>query len=160
MGGVLFFYKKMLFSTTMIGVGIFTLGGEFYENENTPQLWDRGFCRNSSLQAVCDTPMYYGLCVLIKDIGRRLPLQLQCSNPGQQGYVSQSVRGNYKTRFWGGQHLTAVKGKVGNCEVDPTSYLFYEIISVVSTVLLYHMYGGWFADGWLDQGCWYLWSSA
>ena len=28
---------------------------------------------------------YYGLCVLIKDIGRRLPLQLQCSYQGQQG---------------------------------------------------------------------------
>ena len=42
---------------------------------------------------------HYGLCVLIKDIGRRLPLQLQCSYQGQQGDVSQSVRGNYKTRF-------------------------------------------------------------
>ena len=37
---------------------------------------------------------YYELCVLIKDIGRRLPLQLQCSYQGQQGYVSQSVREN------------------------------------------------------------------
>ena len=36
---------------------------------------------------------------LIKDIGRRLPLQLQCSYQGQQGGVSRSVRGNYKTRF-------------------------------------------------------------
>ena len=36
---------------------------------------------------------YYGLCVLIKDIGRRLPLQLQCSYQGQQGDVRQSVRG-------------------------------------------------------------------
>ena len=41
----------------------------------------------------------YGLCVLIKDIGRQLPLQLQCSYQGPQGDVSQSVRGNYKTRF-------------------------------------------------------------
>ena len=40
---------------------------------------------------------YYGLCVLINDIGRRLPLQLQCSYQGQQGDVRQSVRGNYKT---------------------------------------------------------------
>ena len=39
------------------------------------------------------------LCVLIKDIGRRLHLELQCSCQGQQGDVSQSVRGNYKTRF-------------------------------------------------------------
>ena len=30
-------------------------------------------------------------CVFIKDIGRRLPLQLQCSYQGQQGDVSQSV---------------------------------------------------------------------
>ena len=42
---------------------------------------------------------YYGLCVLIKDIGRRLPLQLQCSYQSQQREVRQSVRGNYKTRF-------------------------------------------------------------
>ena len=41
----------------------------------------------------------YWVCVLIKDIGRRLPLQLQCSYQDQQGDVSQSVRGNYKTRF-------------------------------------------------------------
>ena len=39
------------------------------------------------------------LCVIIKDIGRRLPLQLQCSYQGQQGDVRQPVRGNYKTRF-------------------------------------------------------------
>ena len=39
---------------------------------------------------------YYGLCVLIEDIGRRLPLQLQCSYQGQQSDVGQSVRGNYK----------------------------------------------------------------
>ena len=64
------------------------------------------FCRNSSLQAVCDTPIARitgWLCVLIKDIGRRLPLQLQCSYQGQQGDdVRQSVRENYKTHFWGG----------------------------------------------------------
>ena len=49
---------------------------------------------------------------------------------------------------------------VGNFELDLTSYLFYKFITVVSTILLYHMYGGWGADGWLGQGCWYLWSSA
>ena len=39
----------------------------------------------------------YGVCVLNKDIGRRLPLQLQCSlYQGQQGDVNQSVRGNNK----------------------------------------------------------------
>ena len=43
---------------------------------------------------------HYELCVLIKDIGRRLPLQLQCSYQGQQDDFSQSVRGNYKTRFY------------------------------------------------------------
>ena len=43
---------------------------------------------------------YYGLCVLVEDIGRRLPLQLQCSYQGQQCDVSQSVRGNYKTRSY------------------------------------------------------------
>ena len=45
------------------------------------------------------------------------------------------------------------------------SYLFYKFISVVSTLLLYHVCGGWFTDGWftdgwLGQGCWYLWLSA
>ena len=72
------------------------------KNENTLQLWDRRFCRNSSISASCvrySDRAYYGLCVLIKDIGRRLPLQLQCSYQGQQGDVSQSVRGNYKTSF-------------------------------------------------------------
>ena len=44
---------------------------------------------------------YYWLCVLKKDTGRRLPLELQqCSYQGEQGGdVSQSVRGNYETRF-------------------------------------------------------------
>ena len=51
------------------------------------------------------------LCVLVKDIVRRLPLQLQqCSlYQDQQGDVIQSVRGNYKTRSWGEQNLTAVE---------------------------------------------------
>ena len=35
----------------------------------------------------------------MKDIGERLPLQLQCSYQSQQGDARQSVRGNYKTRF-------------------------------------------------------------
>ena len=47
----------------------------------------------------------YGLGVLIKDIGRRLPLQLQCSYQGQQGDVGRSVRGNYKTRFCEGKKI-------------------------------------------------------
>ena len=34
-----------------------------------------------------------------RDIGRRLPLQLQLVHQGQQGDASQSVRGNYETRF-------------------------------------------------------------
>ena len=37
-------------------------------------------------------------------------MELQRSYQGQQGDVSQSAGGNLKTRFWGGQHLTAVKG--------------------------------------------------
>ena len=54
---------------------------------------------------------YYWVCVLMKGIGRRLPLQLQRSlYHGQQGDVSQSVRGNYKTRFRSGQNLTAAEG--------------------------------------------------
>ena len=61
------------------------------------------------------------MCVLIKDIGRRLPLQLQCSYQGQQDDSSQSVRGNYKTRFLGGQNLTAVKGNVSFYQVNLVS---------------------------------------
>ena len=64
---------------------------------------------------------YYGLCVLLNDLGRRLPLQLLCSYQGQQGDVSQSVRGNYKTRFWGGQNLTAVEGNASVYQVNPVS---------------------------------------
>ena len=61
------------------------------------------------------------MCVLNKDIGRRLPLQLQCSYQGQQGDFSQSVRGNYKTRVRGGQDLTAVEGNVSFYQVNPVS---------------------------------------
>ena len=35
----------------------------------------------------------------MKDIGRRLPLELQRSYQGQQGDASLSVRGNNKTYF-------------------------------------------------------------
>ena len=81
--------------------------------------------RNSSLQAVCDTPIARITgCVssFIKDIGRRLPLQLQCSYRGQQGNVSQSVRGNYNnTRFFEGQVLTAVEGNISVYQVNPVS---------------------------------------
>ena len=31
---------------------------------------------------------------------------------------------------------------MGNFELGKTSYLFYKFITVVSTILLYHMYGG------------------
>ena len=62
------------------------------------------------------------MCVLIKNIGRRLPLDLQCSlYEGQQGDVSQSVRGNCKTRFLGGQNLTAVEENASVYQVYPVS---------------------------------------
>ena len=64
---------------------------------------------------------YYGLFFLIKEIGRRLPLQLQCSYQGQQGVVRQPVRGSYKTRFWGGQNLTAVEGNASFFQVNTVS---------------------------------------
>ena len=55
-------------------------------------------------------------------MGRRLPLELQCSlYQGQQGDVCQSVRGNYKTRFFGGQNLTAVEGNASVYQVNPVS---------------------------------------
>ena len=65
--------------------------------------------------------VYYGFCVLIKDISRRLPWQLQCRYQGQQGDGSHSVRGNYKTRFWGGQNLTAVEGNTSVYQVNSVS---------------------------------------
>ena len=48
----------------------------FYKNKNTLQLWDRRFCRNSSLLCkLCVTNRAcYWVCILTKDIGRRLPL--------------------------------------------------------------------------------------
>ena len=61
------------------------------------------------------------MCVLIKDIGRRFPLELQCSYQGQQGDVSQSVRGNCNTRL-GGQNLTtAVEGNASAYQVYSVS---------------------------------------
>ena len=47
----------------------------------------------------------------MKDIGRRLPLQLQCSYQGQQGDFSQSVRGNYITRLLRGTKSDSCGGK-------------------------------------------------
>ena len=35
----------------------------YYKNKNTLQLWDGRFCRNSSLQAVCDTLIALTGCV-------------------------------------------------------------------------------------------------
>ena len=64
---------------------------------------------------------YCELCVVIRDIGRRLPLQLQCSYQGEQGVFNQSVRANYKPRFWGRQNLTAVEGNVSFYQVNPVS---------------------------------------
>ena len=59
------------------------------------------FVETHLCKAVCDTAIarITGCGVVVKDIGRRLPLQLQCSYQGQQGDVRQSVRGTYKTRF-------------------------------------------------------------
>ena len=78
--------------------------------------------------------MYYGLRVLIKDIGRRLPLQLQCSYQDQQGDARKSVRGNCKARFWGGQNLTAVEGNASVYQVNPVGRITGEgRVEVLST---------------------------
>ena len=72
-----------------------------YKNRYTPAV--RSKILSKLILASCvrySDRAYYPLCALVKDIGRRLPLQLQCSYQGQQGDdASQSVRGNYKTRF-------------------------------------------------------------
>ena len=59
----------------------------------------------------------------MKDIGRRLPLELQCCSlyQGQQGDVDLSVRGNYKTSFCGGQNMTAVEGNASVYQVYAVS---------------------------------------
>ena len=53
--------------------------------------------RSVCAQAVCDTPIArVAGCVLVKDLGRQFPLELQCSlYQGQQGDATQSVRGSY-----------------------------------------------------------------
>ena len=80
---------------------------EYKKWKYTPGVRSKIWSRNSYLQAVCDTPIArITSCVLINYIGRRLPLQLQCSYQGQQDDFSQSVRGKYKTRFWGPTHKT------------------------------------------------------
>ena len=62
------------------------------------------------------------MCVLIKDTGRRLPLELECSfYQGQQGDVSQSVLGYYRTRLRGVHKLTAVKRKASVYLLHPVS---------------------------------------
>ena len=69
---------------------------------NTLQLAVRSKILSKFIFASCvwySDRAYYGLCFLIKGIGRRYPLQLQCSYQGQPTDVSQLVRGNYKTRF-------------------------------------------------------------
>ena len=49
-------------------------------------------------------------------------MDLQCSYQGQQGDVSQSARGNYKTSSRGGQNLTAVEGNASlHHQVYPVS---------------------------------------
>ena len=86
-------------------------GDLLWKYKNTPEV--RSKILSKLIFASCvwySDRAYHGLCVLIKDIDRRLPLQLQCIYHGQQGDVSESVRGNYKikTRFWGGRNLIAV----------------------------------------------------
>ena len=85
---------------------ILTFGGEGHyhkKKKKTLQLRDGTFCRNPSSQAVCDTPIarITRVCILIKDVGRRLPLELQQRSlyQGQQGDGDQSVRENCETRY-------------------------------------------------------------
>ena len=71
---------------------------------------------------MCDRA-YYWVCVLVKDIGRRLPLELHQRSlyQDQQGDVNQSMRGKYKTRFLAGQNLTGVEGNASVYQVYPVS---------------------------------------
>ena len=75
--------------------------------------------------ASCDTPIaritgcVSSLRIWVGDSPGKL--YSQCSYQGQQGDVSQSVRGNYKTRFWGGRNLTTVEGNASVYQVNPVS---------------------------------------
>ena len=62
----------------------------------------------------------YGLCVLIKDIGRRLSVELQCSYQGQQGDVSLCAE-TIKPVFEGDKNLTAVEGNASVYQSNPVS---------------------------------------
>ena len=58
---------------------------------------------------------YYWVCVLImKDIDRRLPVELQCCSlyQGQQGDVNQSVRGNCKKKKNGFEVRSKISSKI------------------------------------------------
>ena len=74
---------------------------------------------------MCDTPIARTTgCESSLDLGHRSTTPLattQCSYQGQQGDAtrSQSVRGNYKTRFLGGQNRTAVEGNASVHQVNP-----------------------------------------
>ena len=61
------------------------------EKKNTlEELRNIRFRRNSSLQAVCDAPIArVAVCVFLKDIGRRLPLELACTRVNQKGHVTK-----------------------------------------------------------------------
>ena len=62
--------------------------------------------------------------VLIEDTGpgdSPCNYQVQFSDPGQQGDVSQSVRVNYKARFRRQQNTTAVAGNASVYQVNPVS---------------------------------------
>ena len=82
----------------------------YYQNKIHSSCEIEGFVETNLCKLCVKLRSHVLLCVLIKDIGWRLPLESQCSlYQGQQGDVNQAVRGNYKTRF-GGRSLTAVEG--------------------------------------------------
>ena len=81
---------NVITTTTWLGI--------YYKNIDTLQDFVETH-RTCKLCVILRSRVLRGVCPH-KDVGRRLPLELQCSlYQGQQGDVNQSVRGNYKTGF-------------------------------------------------------------
>ena len=89
------------------------------------------------MQAVCDTPVaaYYWVCALIKDMGRRLPVELQCSlyprvnrvkdirEPAHQTNSSNKIGRNQSKRFVFWKRLQQYS-YTDLCIITPSNVLF------------------------------------
>ena len=79
-------------------------------NYNTLHLWHRNFCRNSSLQAVCDTPIarITGCVSLLRILVGDSPFNYSGAIRVNRVMLVSLCAETIKTRFCGGQNVTAV----------------------------------------------------